>query len=55
MSFPVRDKAQLQQLKPGQQVEVEFEQGKDQQFVITRIAPLATGTAPAEEAAHKGH
>ncbi len=47
MGFSVEDKAQLQDIKPGDEIEFELrgEPNKDDEYVITRIKPKTKGAA----------
>ncbi len=55
MDFQVKDQALLTGIKPGQKIEIEIEQGKDMEFIVTRITPLAGGGKGAPGGGHAGH
>lgn len=58
MDFPVKDKALLKGVKPGQSVEFELAPERPGEFAITRLSPPGKQNAPGSPAAtqdHKGH
>jgi Cu(I)/Ag(I) efflux system membrane fusion protein len=55
MDFPVKDKALLKDVKPGQSVEFDVVSEGPAQFSIIRIAPGAKRGEPGAAQDHKGH